>query len=93
MAAKVSETSERAYSMPQRRRIPVRSIAQPGLAALYLATAAMLTSKLLSTSSNSVLGRVGLAGLVALMLLLAFVHLVIFGLGLRLRKKNDRPAS
>jgi hypothetical protein len=77
----VSETRELAAPIPQRRRTLIGRISQLWLAVFYFAAGTILTILLLSTETVTSRRRVLLAGLIGLMLLLTFIHLVVFCLG------------
>jgi hypothetical protein len=88
-----SENRERAETLPQGRRTPVGRISQLVLATFYFAAVTILTIELLSADTVTPGRQVLLAGLIGLMLLLACIHIVIFWLGLKLRKGAGPPAS
>jgi hypothetical protein len=88
-----SETRDRAEPLPQRRRTPIGRISQLVLATFYFAAGTIVTMELLSADTVTPGRRVLLVGSIGLMLLLACIHIVVFRLGLKLRKGSGPPAS
>ena len=89
----VSGARERVIPMPQSRRPTIRRISQLMLAMLCFAVGVFFINEISSPDPVTNRRRVLLAVFVGLMFVLAFMHLVIYSLGVKLRKVGGVPES